>query len=74
MWIDRWIPFHACKSNLLMRKDGDLRSDTIVKPELIREAGINFDDIAFVIEDRACMVKKYRELGLRVLQVNEGEF
>jgi hypothetical protein len=57
-----------------MRKDGDLRSDTIVKPELIQEAGINFEDIAFVLEDRACMVKTYRELGLRVFQVDEGEF
>jgi hypothetical protein len=62
------------KKQLLMRKDGDLRSDTIVKPELLREAGINFDEIAFVLEDRSKMVKKWRNLGLTCYQVDEGDF
>ncbi|MDD5006626.1 MAG: hypothetical protein PHS33_09035 [Candidatus Omnitrophica bacterium] len=70
-----WMHKHLCPvTKILMRKDGDLRPDTIVKIELIREAGIDFNDIAFVLEDRACMVKKYRELGLLVYQVGEGEF
>jgi hypothetical protein len=73
-WLEKNICLFADKVPLLMRKTGDLRSDTIVKPELIHEAGINFDDIAFVLEDRSCMVKKYRELGLTVFQVDEGEF
>ena len=59
---------------ILMRKDGDLRPDTIVKPELIREAGIDFNDIAFVLEDRKCMVAEYRRLGLICLQPFEGDF
>lgn len=59
---------------LLMRKDGDLRPDAIIKPELIAEAGIDLNDIAFVIEDRKSMVDKYREMGLLVLQCAEGNF
>jgi phosphoglycolate phosphatase-like HAD superfamily hydrolase len=59
---------------LLMRKDGDLRPDAIVKPELVREAGIDFNDISFVLEDRSKVVKAWRELGVRCLQVDEGDF
>ena len=61
-------------SYLLMRKDGDLRPDAIIKPELIAEAGITLDDVALILEDRSCMVKKYRELGFTCLQVAEGDF
>lgn len=60
--------------HLLMRKDGDHRHDIEVKPELILEAGINLGEIAFVLEDRNSMVKKWRELGLICLQVAEGDF
>lgn len=74
-----WLKNHYDKDfllfcMLLMRKDGDIRHDTEVKPELLREAGIDFNDIAFVIEDRSSMVKKWRELGLICLQPFEGDF
>lgn len=59
---------------LLMRKNKDYRHDTEVKPELLKEAGIDLNDIAFVLEDRSSMVKKWRELGLICLQVAEGDF
>jgi hypothetical protein len=72
--LEKNVIFGASKALLLMRKKLDLRPDIIVKPELLREAGIDFDDIAFVIEDRSCMVKKYRELGLICLQCADGEF
>lgn len=74
----RWITKNCGSSlnycQLLMRADGDLRGDVEVKPELLREAGIKLKDIAFVIEDRSCMVKKWRDLGLIVLQCAEGDF
>lgn len=70
-WIHKYS-FAECR--LLMRKDGDLRGDIEVKPELLREAGINLEDIAFVIEDRNSMVKKWRELGLICIQPFEGDF
>ena len=56
---------------LLMRKDGDKRHDTEVKPELVE----NFKgDILIIFEDRASMVKKWRELGYTCAQVAEGDF
>ena len=61
-------------SELLMRKDGDWRHDTEVKPELLQKAGITPDDVYFILEDRDSMVAKWRELGYRCLQVNDGKF
>ena len=57
-----------------MRKNNDHRHDIEVKPELLKEAGIKLDSIAFVLEDRNSMVKKWRELGLICLQVADGNF
>lgn len=59
---------------MLLRKDGDFRHDTIVKPEMLEEAGIPLSAILFVLEDRNSMVKKWRELGLVCLHVAEGDF
>ena len=59
---------------LLMRKNNDWRHDTEVKPELLANAGITPDDVFFVLEDRDSMVAKLRDLGFRVLQVNDGKF
>lgn len=65
---------HIEYDQLIMRRDGDFRHDTIVKPELLQEAGIPLSDISLVLEDRNSMVKKWRELGLTCLQVAEGDF
>ena len=59
---------------LLMRKDGDWRHDTEVKPELLQKAGITPDDVYFILEDRDSIVAKWRELGYRCLQVADGNF
>lgn len=60
--------------NLLMRKDNDWRHDTEVKPELLQKASITPDKVYFILEDRDSMVAKWRELGYRCLQVNDGNF
>lgn len=71
----RWMDKHEIPySDILLRPDGDHRHDTDIKPELLKEAGIPLDEIAFVLEDRNSMVKKWRELGLTCLQVAEGDF
>ena len=57
-----------------MRKDGDYRHDTEVKPELLAKKGINPTDVWFILEDRDSMVAKWRELGYRCLQVADGKF
>lgn len=73
-----WLKRHSCDTfghcKLLMRKDGDTRPDIEVKPELLQQNGYTPDKVAFVIEDRTCVVKKYRELGYTVLQCAEGDF
>jgi hypothetical protein len=74
-WIDKHFEPEMNKcSTLLMRKNDDHRHDTEVKPELLRENGIGLETIAFVLEDRNSMVKKWRDLGLICLQVAEGDF
>lgn len=71
-WI--YTHFRSSVSNhyeLLMRPNGDHRHDIEVKPELLKQAGIDLDDIAFVLEDIDLMVAKWRQLGLICLQVEE---
>ena len=72
-----WIKHHIAigwNYDLLMRKDGDHRHDTNVKPELLSKAGYSPDDIFLILEDRDSMVAKWRELGFRCLQVADGKF
>jgi hypothetical protein len=61
-----------------MRKEGDFRPDDVVKPELLNDflekSKLNKDVILMVFEDRNIMVKKWREMGLTVAQVAEGDF
>ncbi len=70
MWLmDNGLPFDS--GRLHMRANGDLRHDTIVKPELVRRF---VDEVDMVFEDRNSMVAKWRELGLTCCQVAEGDF
>lgn len=74
-WMNKHFEPEISKfSTLLMRHNNDRRHDTEVKPQLLQQANINFNDIAFVLEDRNSMVQKWRELGLICLQVAEGDF
>lgn len=63
-----------CFDGLLMRADGDERSDTVTKPELLKNAGYTPDKVAFILEDRSRMCKKWRELGYTCLQVADGDY
>lgn len=70
-----WMARHGVIWNqMLLRKDGDFRHDSIVKPEMLEQQGIPLERIAFVLEDRNSMVKKWREMGLICMQVAEGDF
>ena len=74
-WLYRHFePEVPASSLLIMRPNGDYRHDTAVKPAQIQLNGISFDSIAFVLEDRDSMVGKWRELGVRCLQVAKGDF
>ena len=57
---------------LILRPDGDRRSDTIVKREMLQ--GIDRSKILFVVEDRSRVVEMWRSEGLVCLQCAPGEF
>jgi len=72
-WIDEYIGLW--KAPLLMRKSiKDHRSDSIVKPELLKEAGITTKNTAFIIEDKNSIVQTWRDLGFTVLQPINNEY
>ena len=74
-WINKHFEPEISKfSSLLMRPNKDHRHDTILKPELLINADIELNSIAFVLEDRDSMVEKWREMGLICLQVAKGNF
>lgn len=72
-----WLEDHSVwYSQLLMRKQGDHRPDNIVKSELLDELlnTVPKDQIMGVFEDRDQVVNMYRDRGLRVYQVANGNF
>jgi hypothetical protein len=69
----RWLERNSVPCDRLhMRKEGDRRPDHVVKKEWLDANGT--DGILFVLEDRARVVKMWRDAGLRALQVADGEF
>ena len=64
------IPFNA----MYMRKNGDFRSDHIIKQEIFRETIQPMFDTIAAFEDRKSVVDMWREAGLVCLQVAEGDF
>ena len=68
-WLARQgVPYH----DLLLRKDKDRRSDTVVKREML--AMMDKSKILFVVEDRSQVVEMWRSEGLVCLQCAPGEF
>lgn len=59
---------------LHMRKDNDYRCDTIIKEAVYRKHIEPFYEVDFVLEDRDRVVKMWRSIGLKCLQVAEGNF
>lgn len=71
-----WLYRHglAAPELLIMRPDNDWRSDTVVKFEQLEKAGVKAKDVDLVFEDRNSMVKAWRDLGVTVCQVADGDF
>ncbi|MCI0550262.1 MAG: polynucleotide kinase [Anaerolineae bacterium] len=57
---------------LILRRDGDRRSDVIVKREML--SGLDRSKILFVVEDRSGVVEMWRSEGLVCLQCASSEF
>ena len=68
---ENWLRKHGIEgySHLLMRPDGDFRTDTIVKPKLLERLGIVPD---LVFEDKGSMVDYWRSKGITCFQVALG--
>lgn len=57
-----------------MRPEGDIRKDSIVKREIFENYIRDYYNIQFVLDDRNQVVEMWRSLGLKCLQVQEGDF
>ena len=69
---DGFVPISNWK--LLMRKEGDHRSDDIVKKEIYEMCIAPWYDVVAVFDDRDKVVKMWRDLGLLCCQVYYGDF
>ena len=70
-WLkDNGVPY----DDFYIRKAGDNRKDNIIKSEIYMDHIRPKYDVKFVIDDRNQVVDMWRALGLRVLQVAEGNF
>ena len=70
-WLDKHeVPYY----DLMMRKEGDFRRDSIVKKEIYDTLIKDKFDVEFVLDDRQQVVDMWREIGLKCLQVQPGNF
>lgn len=72
VWIENNTPLYP--SRILMRKTGDKRKDYIVKKEIYENNIKGKYNVLAVFDDRDQVVRMWREQGLQVFQVAEGNF
>lgn len=72
---EEWLTYHGVAyGRLLMRDEGDKRSDEIVKMEILRYQIAPEYDVLGVLDDRNRVVRMWRRVGLTCLQVADGSF
>lgn len=73
---EKWLYNNSVEFDvLLMRKAGDSREDLIIKKELFDLHIKNKYNVLFALDDRDQVVDMWRkELGIKCLQVNYGDF
>lgn len=70
-----WLDKHGVLADMLvMRPEGDTRNDAIVKNEMYENNILGKYNVDFVLDDRDRVVKMWREKGMKVLQVADGDF
>lgn len=71
----KWLAeFEVPHNQLYMRPANDYRKDSIIKHEIYESKIKDQYDIEFVLDDRQQVVDTWRGLGLKVLQVEKGDF
>jgi predicted kinase len=73
---EAWLELHVGVpyEGLFMRPEGDSRKDSIVKREIFDREIRDRWNVIGVFDDRQQVVRMWRELGLTVFQVAEGDF
>jgi predicted kinase len=70
-WLNKYqVPYDF----LYMRKTKDFRKDSIVKKEIYEKYIKDNFNILFCLDDRNQVVEMWREIGVKCLQVQEGNF
>ncbi len=70
-WLDK---YYLYPTKLLMRPEGSMLSGPEQKKLIYENEIKDIYNVDLVIEDNSKVVQMYRDLGLTVLQVNEGKF
>lgn len=72
---EEWLKDQGVTYNkLLMRKGGDHRRDNIIKKKIYEAEIKGKYNVRFVLDDRQRVVDMWREQGLLVLQVADGDY
>lgn len=72
---EKWLrDNHIVFDKLYMRPKNDNRSDVIVKEEIYNNHIKDKYNVSMVFDDRNQVVRMWRKLGLKCLQVEEGNF
>lgn len=71
----KWLEDNGIKYDLLlMRAEGDMRKDSIIKRELFDTKVKDNYFIEYVLDDRNSVCAMWRDMGLKCLQVAPGNF
>ena len=74
-WMTDNVPNLLCAAeDLLMRKKGDYRPDTVVKKEMLEHIQGKGFNVRLVIDDRPSVVQMWKDNGITVLQHDSGEW
>ncbi len=71
-WLVENVEYKMANRTLLMRADGDFRSDVIVKREMLAEIQADGYNVRLVIDDRKSVVDMWRAEGITCLQCAPG--
>lgn len=70
-WLNKYnVPYDF----LYMRKTGDFRKDSVIKKEIYEKYIKNNFNVLFCLDDRNQVVEMWREIGIKCLQVQDGDF
>lgn len=73
-WLHETAKLEGIYSKLYMREAEDYRDDSTVKKEMLDQIKLDGYNLYMMFDDRSMVVEMWREVGIRCLQVREGDF